>query len=201
MPIDKVTVTDRGLLFRQKMLYSCEKAVKEQWFLHAKRKSWSIPISYDPRSTNFIYLRGDDGLSFEKCWLLESQAIYKERCLEEIEDWLEYEKMLNEEAKSKDIQSTATFQTKIEHIKNEAIKKTDLYSSDNTSNSKKVKNIKLRRADEKEQRRHEESWELGQPLKSIDDSRILPFRQNRTEAEDDDNYIAPADYLGLLNKE
>lgn len=70
MPSDKATVTDQGIVYKQ-MFYSCDKAIKEQWFLHAKKKRWNVPISFDPRLTNYIYIRDESGQSFEKCSLLE----------------------------------------------------------------------------------------------------------------------------------
>lgn len=57
LPRDKATVSNEGIKFRS-LTYSCQEALKEGWFLRDKHRTRpeNVEISFDPRSTNNIYL-------------------------------------------------------------------------------------------------------------------------------------------------
>lgn len=83
LPTGSATVTERGIRF-EKLFYTCELALSEQWFVKARvGKSWKIPIAYDPRNLNTIYLRLDNSKRVEACKLLDTCKTFKER------DWYE----------------------------------------------------------------------------------------------------------------
>lgn len=205
MPFDTATVTEHGILFGP-MLYSCDTALKEQWFLHARGNGWKVPMSYDPRITNHIYLRKKDGKGFEKCSLLESQARYKDRRLEEVEDLIEYEKFLNDESKSRGMQAQARLGAKINSVVEEATKMTDAAQIDGISNKRKTDGIKEHRREERESRRVEQGWilEPDNGKGSEINSKVLPF-PDKLQAEPqgrdiDSEYIPPPNHIELLRK-
>ena len=85
MPKDKATVTSKGIKFKG-MLYSCEIAIKESWFVEARiNKSWKVDISYDPRNMDNIYLHTKEESLFEVCSLLEHQERFRGKIIDEIE--------------------------------------------------------------------------------------------------------------------
>ncbi|MGK7892242.1 MAG: Mu transposase C-terminal domain-containing protein [Xenococcus sp. (in: cyanobacteria)] len=96
MPRDTARITERGIKFKQ-MFYTCEKAIAENWAGQARSKLLSVSerrldISYDPRNTNYIYIRASDGQSYEKCYLLDPDDRYSNMNLDDVEFLLEQEK-------------------------------------------------------------------------------------------------------------
>ena len=55
MPTAEVSMTPQGLLFEGR-LYTCGKAMRENWFAKARDKRFKISISYDKRVTDYIYV-------------------------------------------------------------------------------------------------------------------------------------------------
>lgn len=74
LPRDKTAeITDRGIIF-EGVPYTCDRAIKEGWFLQTKRKFYQkkkVPVAYDPRFTSKIYIILDNGKAFEECSLLD----------------------------------------------------------------------------------------------------------------------------------
>jgi hypothetical protein len=60
----EATVTAKGICFRHpevkigyRLRYTCELALLQQWFIKARiQGTWRIPIAYDPRTPQTIYL-------------------------------------------------------------------------------------------------------------------------------------------------
>ena len=101
LPIDDVrrnllleaeaSVTPEGVCFHM-MHYTCDRAIQEQWFeqVHAGMKgSLTIPILYDPRTPDRIYLRPQESKPLEICRLLEKDRAKFEGC-----DWFDIEDMI-----------------------------------------------------------------------------------------------------------
>lgn len=198
MPSDTATVTHNGILFK-KMLYSCEKALNEQWFLHARRKSWRVHVSYDPRMTDYLYIRAENGKGFEVATLLDSQVRYKNKRFEEIQDLLEYENFLNQEALGKDMQADATLNAKINLLVKQASEMTDASQATDLSQRQRLLGIKEHRKIEKEERRFEQGWSLQEENNTFKEGRLLSFGQTKPlESKEEDDYISPADYSDLL---
>lgn len=93
MPTTTASITARGIRCFNGMLYSSEKALQERWFEKARNdgRSVKITVSYDPRNLNYIYIPQEDGKGFNKCFLLDYQARYRDKTIEEIEHLLEQE--------------------------------------------------------------------------------------------------------------
>lgn len=206
MPKDTATVTFKGIKFKG-MLYSCDKALKENWFDLAREKgSWKIEISYDSRNMNNIYIRDNRGRDFEKCHLLEHQSRYLNKNLVDIQSLLEGEKRQEDSFKAQVLQSKVDLLSDIESIVKEAEKKTNSEVDVTVSKSKRLKDIRDNRASDKEKNRLKDSFELDK-RDNIDTSTVYDFMsaQSKIDAdnidnsnnEDDDDAV---DNISLLRK-
>lgn len=101
LPIDDVrrnllleaeaSVTPEGICF-QRQHYTCDRAIQEQWFAQVRtgeKGRLTIPILYDPRTADRIYLRLQENQPLEICWLLEKDGANFEDC-----DWFDIEDMI-----------------------------------------------------------------------------------------------------------
>ena len=207
LPSDIATVTHKGIKFKG-MLYSCETALKENWFELSRAKgTWKIDISYDPRNMDAIYIKQNNGLSFEKGNLLEHQSRYKSKTLFEIESLFQSEKRQKQVAKDNTLQAKVNLMSDIESIFKNAEKKTNNETNNTaTSKTKKLKNIKDNRALEKQLNREKEAFVLGEEndYDSIN-TQIFDFVKaqekivipNIDDSEDEDNVV---DNISLLRK-
>jgi putative transposase len=87
----EASVTREGIRFHQ-LHYTCDRAIQEQWFQQARagmKGGLKIPILYDPRSPDRIYLRPQGGQPLEICWLFEQDEATFKGC-----DWFDIEDMI-----------------------------------------------------------------------------------------------------------
>lgn len=166
MPRDKATVTAKGIKFKG-MLYSCETAIKESWFILARKDgTWKVEISFDPRNINNIYLHTKNESLFEVCSLLEHQERYQDKAIEEIEQLIKKEKQDFKKNEHYLLQEEINFFSNIESIVEESVKKTKQTQTSNISKSQKTKSIKENRQIEKSIQREQESFQIGIAKKS-----------------------------------
>ena len=160
LPADKGRVTAKGIQFKS-MYYSCKLAIKEMWFDKARSQGrWKVDISYDPRNMNYIYLRGNRGRSFEKCFLIEGQDKYIDKNLEDIIYLLEYEKFKNRNQITQQLQERVDLNSKIERIVTQASQQTNNALDKTISAARRVKKINEHREQERGLIRGEEAFEL-----------------------------------------
>ncbi len=101
LPIDDVrhsllleaeaTVTHEGICFHT-MHYTCGSAIQERWFEQVRTEMtgrFPIPVLYDPRTPDQIYLRPLGSQRLEICRLLEKDKAKFEGC-----DWFDIEDMI-----------------------------------------------------------------------------------------------------------
>lgn len=116
LPSEQASVTFRGIRF-QGLLYSCDLALQEQWFVRAReRGSWKIDVAYDPRSLNNIYLRLNRGQQLECCQLIDAEQTFRGRDLYETLDHFEIRKQQQEISRSRSQQSRASLNAQVEQI-------------------------------------------------------------------------------------
>lgn len=155
LPKAKANVSRAGIRFKG-LSYSCDKAIKEQWFINSKINY--VEIVYDPRDINQIYIPAKDGLSYEVCYLTERDFQYKNCILEEIifNQELTYE--LREKHKKQQYQNNINLEKEIEDIVkySEKEKKKDL--DFDSSKRTKLNGIQRNRAVEKEINRQKEKF-------------------------------------------
>lgn len=171
LPQDTATVTYKGIRFKG-MHYSSESALKEQWFERARSYgNWTVPVSYDPRKADMIYLRLRDGRDIEACHLLERENRYKGYRLEEVLDLLELERIQKANHVSNEIQASADLNARINSIVKDAEEKTNFeLSKNNISKTQRIKNIRNNRANEKADIRQNEAWQFEESYTPNEDS-------------------------------
>lgn len=202
----EATVTGLGIQFKG-MYYSCDHALKEQWFIRARTgRSWRVKVSYDPRTANHIYLWLDKGHSFEVCTLLEREERYRDKRFEEIDDLLALERQQVREQETIRLQPLSELEAYTQSIiqqaeikTNEALKKTD------TSKRDRIKGIKQNRKLEKEAHRVSEAFQLGETDKILSGAKakLVPMSttsdsvstENRKEGSTSDKLAKIREYL------
>ncbi len=199
MPAAYASVTRSGVLFN-KMYYTGEAAIRGNWFIRDGTKRWKVPISYDPREVNYVYLRDSSGMGFEKFRLLEREGRYSGMRLEEVQDMLAVAKMeadkLNGRIIQAEVEKSAVIESTImaaEAKTNEALKKKKL------SKSKRTADIRENKRKEKETIRDEEKWVLGSDDLGDEVSERGEVREFPTE-DNHDTGPKPVDKVEMLRK-
>lgn len=186
MPTGTATVTSQGIRFNG-MLYASQKSLKQKWFEQARNKgTWKVSVSYDPRLMDYIYIRDEDGVNYEKCFLLEHQHRYKDRTLDEINYLLEYEKLQDKKYSDKKIQSKVDLISEIENIVEQAERQTDREQTKGISNKSRLKNIRQNRKVEKMMNREEEAFELDKSDNG-EKAEVISFNRSESKEKNEDS--------------
>jgi hypothetical protein len=166
LPRDELTVTPRGLRFKD-VFYSCDRAVREGWFLKAKvRGTWKEPIVYDPRDTDILYLDRDGKL--EECRMLErSQTTFQGRTWQEVDDYIAVKQMEDGQAETREQEAAAELNARLDRETAEAQAKTAA-ATENVSDRARVTSLREYRSAERQARREEDVWRF-EPDASAED--------------------------------
>nr|WP_307905903.1 transposase [Clostridium botulinum] len=179
LPKGKASVSRAGIRFKN-LYYGSQKAIEEQWFIKSKVRN--VEIVYDPRNMNQIYIPYEDGINYEKCYLLEGSMQYKDCILEEIIFNEESLSELKEQEKNKQIQIDIDIDKEIEKIVKKAKSEKQRAINYDESKNKKLKGIKNNRAVEKEVNRVAESFDLRENYKQNNDQgTIIELPINKEE--------------------
>lgn len=198
MPTDSARIAKDGIQFK-KMRYSCEKAIREKWFETAriKKRTEQIEISYDPRNTNYIYIKSQDGRSFEKCHLLESEERYMNKNVAEVEYLIEYEKYQKQRHTGDKQQSNVDLAANIEGVVRVAEEMTEQVRNKTASKASRVANIKGNRSFERSSLREEHAFELGKT--APESGSVQSLRSKIADDETEEPFKQPT-YLELLRR-
>ncbi len=197
LPTGSATVTERGIRF-EKMFYTCELALSEQWFVKARvGKSWKIPIAYDPRNLNTIYLRLDNSKRIEVCKLLDTCKTFKQRDWHEAVDYWALKKQAKQMASPHQQQASAALNAQINHIVSQATSKTE-EACEGHSKMSRLRCQRENRRKEREDRRSTEFWQLGEeeiahPLPRMSEEELADQPK-----EASDGYVPPPQPLDKL---
>ncbi|MRW83735.1 hypothetical protein GJ698_06460 [Pseudoduganella sp. FT26W] len=92
LPTAEAVVTEKGVLF-QHCHYTCSEAVKKGWFVQARKRRFTVDISYDPRLTDAIYIRGSTDKKYHRADLTEpSKRLYGGLTFSEVQLYKKLEK-------------------------------------------------------------------------------------------------------------
>ncbi len=166
LPKAEAVVTLQGIRCNG-MYYSCERAIREQWFVKARQSRWSYEASYDPRKSELIYLNLGKG-ELETCQLLPREERFKEFRVEEIEDYMAVQKLKSALHESRRIQSRAEFNAFTESVVANAIELTNAAKPQTLSKKERTSNIRSNRQEENARIRKEEAWDLRGDAKEHD---------------------------------
>lgn len=196
MPMDKASVTGRGIRFKG-MYYSCEEALKGLWFEKARAKgTYRVKIYYDPRDMGAILAENPTGTEVIRCELVEWETKYAGKQLDEVWYEQEKEKLRNKELKAKELEAKINLGKQIESIVDSAGQKS---STDNAaSKAERIRNIRANRKNEKEEIRKKEAFtgrkagqdeKKVQPDKEPEISPIMRLIQQQVEEEIKDDAL------------
>lgn len=190
LPAEEATVTPKGIRF-QNLLYTCERALMEQWFVKARNSgSWRIKIAYDPRKLDTIYLRLNSSKQVEVCHLLQCSETWSGHDWHEAVDYWVGRQIAHSTAKSQELQAQAEFHATVEQIIADAKEQTDLSSSSSTKRNRLL-GIRENRRNERDSEREKMAWQLGA---EENPNTVL------TEETGDFGYVPPPQPLDLLRK-
>jgi putative transposase len=198
LPQGTASVTRRGILFRG-LYYTCRLASDEQWFVQAKERGrWQIPVAYDPRKTDVLYLRLEGGQCLERCELLPREGAFYSRDWHEALDYLGKRRVDEELAKTQEQQAQARRHAHQAQIIDEAMEKTRAAVAGMSKRSR-LQGIRENRQVEREQERQTGAWDLGEA------DRPDGYPSEERDAPDEDQaYVSfpqDLDYLRKVRKE
>lgn len=160
LPRDKATITEKGIRYK-KMFYTTARALDEQWYSKARKDgSWKVDFSYDPRNMDVIYLHTNDEELYIPCTLINHQDRYQDKTIEEIEQLLEIENNDFTGFEHTQLENEVNFYSDIQNIVEIANKNKEEKMDKTISKSKRTKNIKEHKREERIQRREEEAFNL-----------------------------------------
>src|SRR6266566_2359075 len=196
LPRDTASVTEYGIHF-QGVYYTCERALKEQWFVKARvRGRKPVTIAYDPRKLDTIFLLDREGEP-ETCELVNRErANYQGRDWQEILDYYELQKQAEESSRTREYQAEAEFNAQIDFIVQNAQEKTE-QATKGLSNSAHLKNGQANRRDEKDDERERDAWQPGGKKASTSQ----PSSQTAADQpEEETSYVPPEQSLDVIRK-
>lgn len=195
MPVKKASITESGIRLFGGLFYTSENALKERLFEKARiQGSWKVEVSYDPRNLNYIYIRKENGRSFEKCYLIDGQEAHKNKSVEELEFLQEVEKLFKKQKEDEQLQLKVDLISQVESIVQEAQQMTKEQQDGAESKTQKLKGIRKNRQIEKMINRESEAFELDK-MDAKKKGQVVSFnkisRQESEEEQDDfENEIA-----------
>ncbi len=183
MPTGSATVTPKGIRF-QGVHYTTARALREQWYVRARSEgTWTVPVSYDPRNMEVIYLRAGDGSSFDPCTLLPDEERFNGVMLEEVLDFFALNKLKSQLHEGRRLQSDAALRAQVAAIKAEAAKMKEESGPQKQSNNQRLKGIRDNRAEEKKHNRQGEAFDLRAERHCGTSGTLLPLAKGETSAK------------------
>lgn len=201
MPREMATVTASGIRF-EGMHYTTERALRDEWYVRARREGhWKVPVTYDPRRMDLIYLPNKDG-NFDICTLLPRDECFKGQMLEELQDHFALRSIRSKQHEGRRLQSGAELRARVAAIESEAARMKD-ETVPQQSKTQRLKGIRANRAAEKETNRESEAFDLRPEEKPSEPGVLIPLRpKDPTRAEEP--VVTPAtrrnDLLTILQK-
>lgn len=184
MPRDTARVTARGILFK-KGYYSCDTAISEEWFAKARKETWTVDVSYDPRNLGLLYIRDSRMVKgYEVCRLLGCSSDLLGVSLFEEEE-VDFHNKNTEAEKEKETQGNRLMKDKLtENIVKKAARETKAALDPTAPKSARTADIGNNKAEEKAFQRQREKFDLRG--KSIDDNN--PIIQGNSTFTDNDYF-------------
>jgi hypothetical protein len=184
LPVDQATVTEFGIRYKG-CFYSCPEAVQQRWFDRARQgKRWPVPISYDPRGMDIIYLHAPDTpQGFIVCQLTDRSRADRGMSLWEIGQQQFVEKDNAANRISTQQVADADLAAQIEGTVAEAL---GMQMPSSNSDQSRTKDIRSNRAAEKQANRNTETFRFGdQPKVQQRTADIIPLRPENDYSEPD----------------
>jgi len=183
LPTGTATIQSDGIYFKGKR-YTCEKARTEKWLEKArngrlKDADKKLEISYDLRTSNYIYIRDKGGRGFEVCTLIESDERYVGASVEEAQFLRDYETYSWQRGEDEEINEDGALSEELEDIAKKGAKRAKSGRDKSLSKSQRKEGIRDNRQMEREVVRAEEAFNLGEPRPTTTSSE--PEKPKQTE--------------------
>jgi hypothetical protein len=206
MPRATAEITEHGIRFKRKLLYSCDRAIRESWFVRGNPTAPDkVNISYDPRNLNQIYIWEMGDRSYEVCSLLPYQTKFLDRNIYEIENYIENQELKRNLRQERERQEDDDLNAEIAHGVGEATEMTDRDHLNKESNRKRVKDIKKNRREEATIIREENRSVLGSQMNkknhSSNKSKVVPISSAVSNLNDSLEFPSDINFLVLRQKE
>ena len=160
LPSDTATITESGIRFRG-LLYLCEQAQREDWFLKARLKGrQEIRVAYDPRITNFIFLRPEGERQSIRCELKDPNSPFRNCDWSEVAGYARNKKIGAERARSRSLQADIALMSSIDAKVRLATQKTKQALIPGQSKQERLKNIRAHGQEEARQLREADVAQL-----------------------------------------
>nr|WP_169716883.1 Mu transposase C-terminal domain-containing protein [Sporomusa acidovorans] len=204
MPRANADVSEHGIRFKRKLLYSCEKAVREGWYVRSNSKApKKIAVSYDPSNLDQIYIWEMENNSYEVCSLLPYQKAFFNRNVFEFENYIENQELKRRLRQEKEKQVNDDLIAEIQHDVGKATEMTDHALLNKQSNRNRIKSIKNNRKQEAAIVREENKFVLdGQRNKrgsATNLGKVIPIHQ--ISSNDSLDFPSDIDFLARRQKE
>lgn len=201
LPRRTVSVTGSGIHFEGQLYYTCERALRENWFGRANlHGNWKEEVAFDPRTSDRVYLITDGGTKIEPCHLTDASRHLNGRDWHEVSDYFEMERQAKEAAQSRRHQSRANTHDKQDAIIGKAVERKEmaLLATGKISKSALLSGVKENRTEERNHEREAGKWLLGEPdTVSISEAQTV---NPADEIEDEQSFAAPS-MLNVLRKQ
>ena len=184
LPRGEATITRKGIRFG-KLYYTCPVAVEAGWYVKAGQSGrWKVPVSYDPRLVDSLYMWHEGGRQVEVCSLLDNHKMRLFRGW----DWDTVQAHFSQQ---KQRQKSIELQQKqgraiLNAHKDDVVQQATTAQQNAPRKTKQVKGITENRQQERARQRNEDAWRLAQSVEQAN--------------ETDEVYIPPAQYLDLLQR-
>lgn len=208
LPTAEATVTRHGISLlsprkdvsiRERMLYNCDLAIHEQWCVKAGvNGSWRIPVAYNPRKLDEIFLRLDNGKRLEVCSLLDKSATFRDCDWYEAADHFVESDLNRDAAKPTQEQGQAVLNANVERIqaRSQAQTKSDAQGK---SKRERLEGSLDDRREERDREGASKAWQFGKDASNQQDqsvpNSVLP-QARITE----DEYVPPPQDTALIDE-
>lgn len=206
MPRATAEVTEHGIRFKRKLLYSCDRAIRENWFVRGNPTAPDkVYISYDPSNLDQIYIWKIGDTSYEVCSLLPHQIKFFDRNIYEIQNFIENQELKRKLRQEREKQEDADLNAEIYHDVGEATEMTDYAQPNKESNRSRVKNIKENRREEaaiiQEGNRSVLGSQTNKKSCSSNLSKVVPISSAVSVSNDSLGFPSDIDFLIRRQKE
>lgn len=202
LPQDTARKTISGIKYRD-LFYTCEFVEKEGWAVEAHERGESdVPISYDPREREFIYLRlpGMDDLI--PCHLKQKHQVFIHASVEETERYLNQKGLEKQENTTQTQAIDAQNYAHTKYIVAAAKKRQQQAAAEKEAalgkqtDAKRLYEIEENREHELARERREEAWRPENPPEPMTPP-AQSTQVNQPESRDSE-YVPPARSIDLL---
>ncbi|CAG7648090.1 Mu transposase C-terminal domain-containing protein [Paenibacillus allorhizosphaerae] len=171
LPTETGRITNLGIKFKG-IHYKCDQAIREGWFVDGNpRMGQQLNIAYDPRFTDKVILKGENGIGYQELVMIDPDHNAKEKTWDEFLHILEVIDLEHEVYKEAEEQAEA-----VKGYNRDKITETAklIKQAAGSNHSKPINGIAERKAMEKELNRAKEHFFYNNPNEevSFDDNEI-----------------------------